>query len=321
MKKLLLALIAAASPAAADVNTDAVMASRPPAHLSDFGFFDDLATMTPATGVTPYEIASALFTDYAEKQRWIYTPAPAPYSTEGALDFPVGAALIKLFHYGDNLIETRVLLHQEAGWKAYAYLWNADHTDADLKLAGADLAVDTPHGTISYHVPNVNQCKGCHVDNAGNFSPIGPKIRNLNVADQLQRFVTLGVLAEAPADAPAMPNYMDETVPLPERAAAYLDINCAHCHAPGHPADTSGLYLNWEEDRPVHRGIGKHPTAAGRGSGNLDYDVVPGDPDASIIVYRISSVDPGVMMPELGRTIVHAEGVQLIRDYIASLSE
>jgi hypothetical protein len=153
------------------------------------------------------------------------------------------------------------------------------------------------------------------------MQPIGPKIRNLNMGDQLATLQQAGVLAFLPDNAPAVPNYSDNSVSLEQRARAYLDANCAHCHAPGLPADTSGLYLNWEEDRPVHIGIGKKPVAAGRGSGGLLVDIAPGDPDASIMIFRMNSTDPGIMMPEIGRSMVHDEGLSLIRAYIEALEE
>lgn len=317
--KAALAFLMLASPALAEVNTAAISAQRPPKLLSEFGFFADMASGTPAGQMVPYHLATALFTDYAEKDRFIFTPAPAAYQTDKALEFPIGAAIVKTFRYGSHKVETRVLLHQEAGWKAFPYVWNPEGTEAELKLAGADLQVDSPHGMVAYHVPNANQCKGCHIDADKAFTPIGPKLRNLNTGDQLAALVAAGVLDRAPADAPAVPQAFDATAPLETRARAYLDVNCGHCHAPGLPADTSGLYLNWTETDPAHLGILKRPVAAGRGAGQLTYDVVPGDPDASILLYRMAATDPGYMMPEIGRSMADAEGVALIRDWIAGL--
>lgn len=85
-------------------------------------------------------------------------------------------------------------------------------------------------------------------------------------------------------------------------------------------ASTSGLFLGVEESRPAHLGVGKAPVAAGRGSGGLAVSIAPGHPARSIMVYRMGSNDPGVMMPELGRSLVHAEGVALVADYIESLA-
>lgn len=308
-----------AAQAFADVNKAAILSDKPPRLLSEFGFFENMATMSAAPELVRYDVSSPLFTDHADKSRWIYTPAPAPYQTTGVLDFPVGAALIKTFHYGQRKIETRVLLHKQDGWTAYPYVWNDDGTEANLKIAGKDLVIQTEYGEIDYHVPNFNQCKSCHIDKAKQFRPIGPKVRNLNKGDQLAQLVVHGVLKNTQADAPATPDYRDASVSLDSRARAYLDANCGHCHAPGLPADTSGLYLNWEEDRPIHLGIGKPPVAAGRGSGGLHVDIAPGDPQASILLFRMMSKDPGVMMPEIGRSVVDDAGVALIRTWIGSL--
>jgi hypothetical protein len=46
---------------------------------------------------------------------------------------------------------------------------------------------------------------------------------------------------------------------------------------------------------------------------------VPGHPEQSILVYRMASTEPGVMMPQIGRTLSHKEAVALISDYISSL--
>ena len=127
------------------------------------------------------------------------------------------------------------------------------------------------------------------------------------------------MLAKTRDDAPGLPVWNDPEAPLEDRARAYLDANCAHCHAPGLPADTSALYLNWEETRPAHLGIRKTPVAAGRGSGGMVWAIAPGAPDQSFLLYRLASDDPGIMMPELGRGLVHEEGVALIREWIASL--
>lgn len=317
--RLALALMLLAGPVLAEVNSAAITAPRPPKLLSEFGFFD--AAGQPVAGVVPFAPASPLFSDYAEKDRYVFTPSPAPYAAEGALPFPVGAALVKTFRYGDRKVETRVLLHQEKGWVAWPYVWNDAGTEAELKLAGADLSLETEHGQIAYHVPNANQCKACHIGPDKAIKPIGPKVRNLNHGEQLAALVAAGVMAAAPGDAPAMPDYRDAGLDLTTRARAYLDINCGHCHVPGGPADTSGLYLTWDEVDPARLGIWKRPVAAGRASADMEFDIVPGDPEASILLYRMVSTDPGVMMPELGRSLAHDEGVALIRDWIAELED
>jgi mono/diheme cytochrome c family protein len=115
--------------------------------------------------------------------------------------------------------------------------------------------------------------------------------------------------------------YDPEDGTLDTRARAYLHVNCAHCHNPAGPAHTSGLDLRWTVDDPVQWGVRKRPVAAGRASAGMDFSIAPGDPDHSILLHRMESLDPGVMMPELGRQTVDARGVALIRDWIAGMDE
>ncbi len=63
----------------------------------------------------------------------------------------------------------------------------------------------------------------------------------------------------------------------------------------------------------------KPPVAAGRGAGNLNHTIVPGHPEKSIMVYRMESSDPGIMMPELGRKLIHKEGVELVKQWIKEM--
>jgi uncharacterized repeat protein (TIGR03806 family) len=326
------------------VNDAALMQKRPAKLISAYNLFKDAVSQEPNQGLHPFSLSQPLFTDYALKYRFVYMPngTNAVYDETEAFDFPVGTVLVKTFAYPADfrkpdqdlkLIETRLLIHQEKGWNAWAYVWNEDQSDAVLKVAGKTLPVswiDVSGETraINYVVPNKNQCKGCHTFDK-KFSPIGPKARNLNTAhdydsgteNQLAYWSARGLLdgAPAPEDAPSVPKLDDVAASLNDRARAYLDINCAHCHRLEGPASTSGLFLTYGETREPAWGYKKRPVAAGRGSGGLDYDIAPGDPEKSILIYRMNSVDPGIMMPELGRSTIHTEGVELLREWIKGL--
>jgi len=63
----------------------------------------------------------------------------------------------------------------------------------------------------------------------------------------------------------------------------------------------------------------KSPIAAGPATGDNEYDIVPGDADSSILVYRMESVAPAIKMPELSKSLVHSEGIELVREWIDSL--
>jgi uncharacterized repeat protein (TIGR03806 family) len=326
------------------INQEALLKVRPARTLSEYGLFADMRAQKPAHGVVPYDLQVALFTDYAHKYRFVYVPEgkKAKYDESEVLQFPVGSVLIKTFAYPADfrkpeqnirLLKTRLLIRQEKGWNAWAYVWNEEQTEATLKVAGARMDVDwTDHKgnfrQIRYSVPNKNQCKGCHVLGKA-FSPIGPKARHLNKEyyyvsgpeNQLINWSRRGILEGVPdlEKVQSVPAIDDETADLNKRARAYLDINCAHCHRREGPASTSGLFLLSGEDTPVHWGYKKRPIAAGRGSGGLLFDIDPGKPENSIIHFRMHSTDPGIMMPETGRTIVHKEGLQLIHEWIEKL--
>lgn len=329
-----------------DALVSSEMPLAPKEMLSDYGFFvGNPADQIPEAGVMPYALNTPLFTDYAEKLRFVKFPPgqSVAYQPDEVLDFPVGTVLIKTFLYpndardatkGRRLMETRLLLHEAKGWKALEYIWNDDQTDAYLEVAGDTKEVTwiTEQGeqrTITYSIPNLNQCKGCHNQNE-QLRLIGPSVRQLNgnlvytdtTENQLLRWQRLGLLTSLPAleKIPKVPRLDDaQAGTLDQRARAWLDINCAHCHSPAGPARSSGLFLHWQETDPTHLGVMKAPVAAGRGSGGRLYSIVPGEPDKSILVHRLESTDPGVMMPELGRRTVHTEGVQLVREWIKGL--
>ena len=339
-----LGLGAAPAPQPPGVTLKALLSAKPAPTLAAYHLFTDEGARLPNAGVTPYALNTPLFSDYAQKQRFLYLPpgAHAAYRARGVLALPVGATLIKTFAYPADFrrpgeavraVETRLLIHRRTGWVALAYVWNDEQTEAVLKRAGKRLDVafvDTRGRTrrVDYHVPNQNQCKECH-SLSGRILPIGPKARNLNgdypyaegPENQLAHWTRLGLLTGAPAPdkAPRTAAWDNPAEPLEARARAYLDGNCGHCHNARGMASNTGLFLNLEETRPARIGLGKRPVAAGKGSGDLEVDLVPGRPDASIIAYRMASTDPGVMMPELGRSVVHEEGLALVRDYSARM--
>ncbi|MBI1186071.1 MAG: hypothetical protein GC206_01795, partial [Alphaproteobacteria bacterium] len=316
-------------------------ADAPAPRLSDYRLFRDAGARTPNARVTPYALNTELYADGAVKYRYVFLPAgaPAQYDERETFAFPVGAALIKTFAVpaedgAMRFLETRLLIHRADGWVAYPYVWDEGQTEARYSAIGAEIpaewrdAAGETHA-LTWRAPNRNQCKGCH-DRAGAVAPIGPSARNLNrdypyaegAANQLAQWTGLGLLVGAPSPdaAPRAPNAYDETdASTALRARTYLDVNCAHCHNPRGPAATSGLDLRLANDAAYAWGVLKPPVAAGRASAGMAFSIAPGDPDHSILLHRMESLDPGVMMPELGRQTVDARAVALIRDWIAEM--
>ena len=322
----LLGAVAVKATAPSSVQEEVILEDRLPRAISEFGFFADPASQLPARDVVPYRLNTPLYSDGADKLRFIYVPQGAQLEAdgEGLLQFPIGTALIKTFAFGEGdarrLIETRVMLLRADGWIALPYRWNDDQSDARLVVAGGRLPITTPSGEeISYRIPNKNQCKECHGLN-GEVIPLGPKARNLS-HEWLEGMVSKARLDRWPGVHDTMPLWEERArADLGDTARAYLDVNCAHCHRPGATASNSGLDLRWEQEDPGAIGIMKRPVAAGRGAGGLLYSIVPGDPERSILLYRLDSIEPGVAMPELGKGTIDQDGVTIVRRWIKEMN-
>lgn len=326
------------------LNAEAFLADCP--NLSDYRLFADATNpLSGANDGVKYDLNTPLFTDYAKKHRFVFIPegAQAAYRSTEAFDFPVGTIIAKTFAIQSDLqddssaqdiIETRLMIRRNTGWVALPYIWNNDKSDAVLTVTGGTQFVnwidaDGQPQSTNYVIPNTNNCTNCHGEDG--MLPLGPTARSLNkdfaytggTANQLNHWTTLSILTGAPADTsaiPTIPLWDDTSADLDERARGYLDVNCAHCHAPGGAGDTSGLLLDYF--RPFGTTVGecKPPVAAGSGSGGLNYSIVPGNAAESIMVFRMASNELEVRMPEIGRSIVHPEGVELIADWINAMT-
>jgi uncharacterized repeat protein (TIGR03806 family) len=306
--------------------------------LSEYGFFKNrLADLDPQTDVIPYSVNTPLFSNYAEKLRFVKFPegSTAIYNDTSAFDLPEGTVLIKNFYYpndfrkpekGRHILETRLMVHESTGWQAYPYIWNDEQTEAYYDPAGETKQIEYTNAAgkkvrSPYVIPNKNQCKGCH-GKAGKLLPIGITARQLNMSltgtgNQLAYWHKIGVLDRLPDVIPKLAVWNDAaTGSLNERARAYLDANCGHCHSPIGPANTSGLFLDIFQKEEGRLGVNKTPVAAGRGAGDFVFDIKPGDPQHSILIFRMNTVDPAIAMPEIGREQVHEEGVALISEWI-----
>jgi len=324
-----------------------------PHALSDWGIIElDGQRLQVNEAVVVYDLNTALFSDYALKLRTVFVPQgqSASYHPTETFDMPVGSIISKTFFYpkdsqgrllttntwqGDpkaittathHLVETRLLVKQDNGWDAVSYIWQDDEAYLSItgKLQRLTLANDEP---LNYLVPSRNQCASCHATNhtTGEIQPIGIKTRHLNretslyQANQLTHWQDKGLLAGVVEPAPANALWDDNNASLNHKARSYLDINCGHCHNSAGAADTSGLLLDYADHPKIAMGYCKPPIAAGKGTGGRLYSIVPGHPEASILSFRLDTSDPSMMMPELGRSLVHAEGVALVSSWIAQL--
>lgn len=346
---------ALSSAACADVDSTAppppagcVPADGPLPHekLSDYCFFEGpLKDLAPAEGAYPYEVAAALWSDHAAKQRLIVPPKGQKVTFGEGEDwvYPIGTILVKTFSFHDDFrdlstprrtLETRLLILGEAGWTGEVYRWNDEQTEATRIVAGerVDVTYIDDFGEAmaeEYIVPNQNQCKSCHErDDANTF--LGPFTQQMNrpvqvgaeTRNQLDYLAEKGLFDGALPPAESIAAFPDPfgDAPLDDRARAYLHANCSHCHRPGGGGGPSGLVLlAWEKD-PGKNGVCKAPAAAGQGTGGHTHDIVPGHPEDSILIFRMGSTDPDIKMPELPNRVPDKKGAALISDWIAAMS-
>lgn len=316
--------------------------------LSDYNFFvGNITNQIPSLNVVAYEPASSLFTDYAQKKRFIWMPngVNATYvDDDKILNFPVGTVLIKTFYYTTiqpgnqtKLIETRLMIRKSDGWKFYEYLWNDAQTDADLLPANEFLngsfktiTFTKPNNevvTTNYRIPSDTECLSCHKINEVP-TPIAVKPQNLNhnfnysagSMNQLQKLVSQGYLDSYPSNIASTVDYHDTTKSLSLRVRSYLDVNCGHCHQDQGRCDYRQIRLGFRQNIEDSN-IGICLTADEEISPTLQKIITPGNVSKSIMHFRMSSNEESERMPLLGRTIVHDEGVELLEQWINSLNQ
>ncbi|MCP5055536.1 MAG: hypothetical protein GY937_02300 [bacterium] len=118
-----------------------------------------------------------------------------------------------------------------------------------------------------------------------------------------------------------MPVWDDpSTGTVAERARAYLEENCAHCHNPAGRAGPTGLWLDYNRPTGVNAGICNQPVAAGPGKLGLTYDIEPGDASRSILVRRFDHLRPAVKMPEIEKNLIYEDGLALITQWVSEMN-
>ena len=306
--------------------------------------------------VIPYEIDTPLFSDYTIKDRAIYVPPEGKVEIDeaGLLILPYGSVTIKSFSYphpndpNDRyVIETRLMFLGERGWSAWPYVWNTEASEAYLSVSGAihkhnDLPFLEMGDTLTYVVPQRNQCIDCHELKDGEqrlITPIGIKLRNFSTTSFEENGIIHTLIERGQLDAERVNDIMQrdrkqviwkeieeqgiEGLSADEinlAARDYLDINCAHCHNPqGAEGVSSQLFLHWNATDLFHLGVCKKPGSAGKGTFGFIYDIVPGKPEESILWLRLDTEEIGSMMPDFGRSLRHQVGVDLIYKWIEQL--
>lgn len=289
------------------------------ARLSQLGLFaEPISEQRPVAGVIPYQVLAPLWSDGAEKRRFVYAPTPMTTSDDWWAIHD-GTYLVKTFSFsrdlsdpgaGEQLVETRVIAYRGDDRLEATYVWNAEQTDAfssggnlDVDIIQRDEAGTEHH--ITHHVPGTSQCAWCHRDGA-----LG--VRTPELADQLASLFALHVVDRVPATVqPFVDPYGDS--PIEERVASYLDVNCAHCHSPGGQA--ANTHADWRRDHLLDNVC----RDARKSVADRHLIIAGGDPAASIAIARMRSSDPYLHMPRGPSHVIDARALEMLEAWIRSL--
>jgi hypothetical protein len=284
-------------------------------------------------GVKPYVPAHELWADGARKQRYVWLPPgqKVDVTNPDEFDYPVGTRFWKEFYVGpegsQTLGETRYMVKVPAGWLYTAYVWSRDGTSANQQNDGVDDLFGTGHS-----VPSREQCKSCHIGRQNfilgwDFIMLGEGATG----------VTARTLAQEGSLNGLDPLLLDLKIPgdtVERGALAYLHANCGvSCHntaldAVGNP---SGLNLRLEvaamgspHATGAADGINQRPAPNAELVGlpaRTYYDIRPGDPDRSLVFVRMDFRGSETAMPPIGTHVIHQQGVDVVRAWIASMTE
>ncbi len=296
------------------------VAGEPEETLSATGLFADARAGTLGTEVLEYTPRFPFWSDGAGMRRFVRFP---PGARIGVRDMdhwsiPIGTRFWKTFDVGGVLVETDLIERVGAGsgsedYRFAAYAWRADGSDADLVPLGVPNALGTGRD-----IPPVGACFSCHgklEERVIGFSALqlshdGP---GLTLRDLAARGLLDGSVPEGGFTIPG-----DEVTVA---ALGYMHANCGHCH---HDATDRPMYLRLSvNDRAVTE-TATFRTAVGVASefraDGITTRIVPGNPQASAVHYRMSVRRKGEQMPNWGTRVVDTVGLRAVDAWIAALA-
>jgi len=299
-----------------------------PDRLSETGLYTNIEAKTIHPAFLAYTPRFELWSDTAEKNRWIYIPECDVIDSSDMNDwsFPVGTRAFKEFVVDGKRIETRIIERLGPGPRDFAfasYQWNTDESEATkVSAAGEPNASETSHD-----IPSKSQCLQCH----GSYSMGGGRpSRSLSFSAvqlshedsgiSLEELAAEGVISKAPDTPPSIPG-----TPTDQAALGYLHANCGNCHnstSDRVPQNTLDLWINvglssveetaaWRTAVDQPNQMFKDQHVAGR--------IVPGAPDTSAVLYRMSIRGNSGQMPPVASKVIDPEGIETITEWIGGL--
>ena len=309
-----------------------------PERLSDTGLHSSGSQGRLRDGVLAFAPQYTLWSDGADKQRWIWLPPGTSIdaSQPDAWDFPRGTKLWKEFSHAGRRIETRTIERLADGtWRYAAYVWNEAGTEAQLAPARGV----TVHGVTQapdgrYDVPSRADCTGCHEGAAqpvlgfsalqlsADRDPLAAHASAL-ASITLDALAARGLLRNLPSALLEQPPRIVAASPTERAALGYLHANCGHCHngsGNGVPLRLNLAQLAADGARSRADTLrstlgvdGRFRTPALPAHAPL---VAPRQPESSVLALRMRSRLTQLQMPPIGTRATDEAGLALVERWI-----
>lgn len=297
-----------------------------PQKLSETGCFNVDDHAEPAAGLVPYGVNAPLWSDGANKIRFLSLPPNTTITVDAASGdwtLPIGSVVVKHFHYDGQPVETRLMVrHDDGGWAGYSYAWDNNGQDATLLQGGLKRTVA---GNRTWTYPSRSECMSCHTSAAGftlgletaqlNGDFVYPDAKLSNQIDTLSHIALFDADPGSSATLPSYPSPTDDTADLDSRARAYLHSNCSHCHRPGGPTNTTHDLQFFASTTSLC----VSPTEGSLGLTDPQL-IVPGSPERSMLFHRTQRLDT-YRMPPLGSDLIDTAATSLLSDWISGMSQ
>jgi hypothetical protein len=298
-----------------------------PEELAETGLYaGDLEGEDPPLSpfVKPYTPRFPLWSDGAEKDRFIYLP---PCTTIDTTDpdhwvFPKDTRFWKVFRIDGNRVETRLIVVGDEGQVTYATYQNTPGPGAlakGLPAQGKRVrdGVEGASGT-DHDIPSEIVCSTCHSSLREKVLGFGAvQLDHENAGQSLAALTTAGRLT-MPIPAFTIPG--DETT---VKALGYLHSNCGNCHHDKQLFPGSFDLRLSVTDQTVDD-TGTYQTAIGKGLSNFKKDgitlrIAPGDAATSAVTVRMAVRGTAEQMPQVGTKAVDDAGLAAVTAWIDAL--
>ena len=321
-----------------------------PQLLSETGLYAGEGTTEIDSHNRPFSPQYPLWTDGAQKRRWIYLPEGASIDASNVArwEFPVGTKVWKEFSFDGHKVETRLLWRvSKERWVFATYAWNEAQTEAALAPeSGIPNAYEVAPGK-RHSIPSAADCVSCHVSsrleilgfdalqlsddrdpNALHAEPLAPgMITNKTLVKE-------GLMTPARTELVASPPRIPADSPVTRTALGYLSTNCGSCHNRESTIASLGLILKHAVSGSGSREPGTTECTAAIAStaGKRGHWVVPefqeqsriinpGHPESSALIRRVKSRRSASQMPPVGTVIPDKAAVDLLTSWVQSNPE